>query len=151
MKKLPTMILRIVTLLSAIAGVLVCAFGLPSFGTEIAKLHPECAFWQYPARVGLYAAAACFFFVLFHFWLLLGGVDRAGVFRVKNLKMIRRGAVALAILYFAVAMPILCMAVVAETQDSNPGILLIAAFVGTFPIAVAAGASVLERIAGNGN
>lgn len=146
--KIPTTILRIVAILSAVAGVSVCVFGLPSVGAEIARIHPACAFWQYPITAGFYLAAGCFFFVLFHFWRLLDGVDRTGTLRAKNLKMIRLGAVAFAALYFVVAMPLLGLAVAAETEDSNPGILFIAAFAGTFPIAVAAVAAILERIAG---
>jgi hypothetical protein len=146
-KKLPTVILRIITLLFAVAGAFVCIFGLPSFGAEIAKIYPEYAFWQYPVCVGLYAAAACFFFALFHFWLMLGSIDRTGARWSTNLKMIRFSAIMFAILYFIVVMPILFLAVVNEIEDSNPGIILIAAFAGTFPMGVAAFAAILERIA----
>ncbi|MDR2915747.1 MAG: DUF2975 domain-containing protein [Tannerella sp.] len=147
-KRLPTIILRIIAILSAIAGTLVCIFGVPSFGTEIARIYPEYAFWQYPVCVGLYLAAACFFFVLLHFWLLLNSIDKKGILPVKNLKMIRSGAIMFAILYFIFVIPILFLAVATETEDSNPGIIFIAAFAGMFPIGVAAIASVLERIAG---
>lgn len=92
-----------------------------------------------------------FFFVLLHFWFLLNGVDRNGTLPLENLKMIRFGAVMFGIMYFIVVMPILFLAVAAETEDSNPGIIFIAAFVGTFPIGVAAIASILERITGRGN
>jgi hypothetical protein len=150
-EKLPTIILRITAILSAMAGVLACIFGLPSFGTEIAKTYPEYVFLQYPACIGLYLAAACFFFTLFHFWLLLNGIDRNGTLTAKNLKMIRFGAIMFGILYFTVAMPILFLAVATETEDSNPGVMLIAVFAGTFPIGVAAIASILERITDSGN
>jgi hypothetical protein len=146
-KKLPTIILRLIAIMSAIAGVLICIFALPSFGTEIAKIYPEYAFWQYPVFVGLYSAAACFFFALFHFWLLLNNIDRNGTLSVKNLKMIRYCAIIFTVLYFISAMPILLLAVATETEDSNPGIILIAAFWGTFPSGVAAVAAILERIA----
>ncbi|MDR2911181.1 MAG: DUF2975 domain-containing protein [Bacteroidales bacterium] len=150
-KKLPTIILRITAFLSAIAGLLVCIFGLPSFGTEITRIYPEYAFWQYPVCAGLYLMAACFYFVLFHFWFLLNGIDRYDKLMVKNLKMIRLGAIMFGILYFIAVMPILFLAVAAETEDSNPGIILIAAFINMLPLCAAATAAILERIADGKN
>jgi hypothetical protein len=128
--------------MSAIFGVLFCIFALPPIGVAIAKNFPEYAFWQYPALVGLYAAAACFFFALIHFWLLLNNIDRNGTFQTKSLKMIRFSAIAFTILYFLFAMPIIFLAMVA---DDAPGGILIGAFVGILPLGVAAVAAILER------
>jgi len=146
-KKIPTLVLRIVAIAAAAVGVLVCVFGLPSMGGEIARVNPACAFWQYPITAGFYLGAVCFFFCLYHLWRLLDGIDREGRLRVRHLAWIRRGAVAFAVLYFVTVIPMLCVAVAAETEDSNPGIVLIAAFIDMFPIAVAAIAAILERIA----
>jgi membrane protein insertase Oxa1/YidC/SpoIIIJ len=129
--------------MSAIVAVFFCVLVLPRFGTAIAKTFPEYAFWQYPILVGLYAAAACFFFAQFHFWLLLGGIDRNGVLAEKNLKMIRLCAVLFGILYFIFAMPVIFLA--ADAGDA-PGAILFAAFLGTLPIGVAAVAAILEKI-----
>jgi hypothetical protein len=142
--KLPTIILRLIAIMTVIAAVLMCIFDLPKFGTAIARNFPEYAFWQYPVLVGLYSAAMCFFFALFHFWLLLGSIDRNGTFSAKNLKMIRFSAVIFTVLYFVSAMPIIFLA--AEAGDA-PGAILIGAFAGTLPIGVAAVAAILERIA----
>jgi hypothetical protein len=139
-KKLPTIILRIIAVLSAIAGALMCVFALPPFGTAIAKHFPEYAFWQYPILAGLYSAAACFFFALFHFWLLLNSIDRNGTISTKNLKIIRFSAIIFSVLYFIFAMPIIFLAADA------PGLILIGAFLGSLPVGVAAFAAILERI-----
>jgi len=144
--KLPTVILRVITILFVIVGAIICIFGLPSFGTEIAKIYPEYAFLQYPICIGLYMAAISFFFVLFHFWLLLNSIDRNGMLAIKNLKMIRFGAIIFDILYFIFVIPVLILAVATVTEDSNPGIILIAVFVGTFPLGVAAIAAILETL-----
>lgn len=143
-KKLPTLILRAVTSLSAAVGALICIFALPNFSAAIAENFPDYAFWQYPVLVGLYAAAICFYFALFHFWRLLNGVDRERRLSVKNLKAIRFSAIAFSVLYFLSAMPVIYL--FAEVDDA-PGAILIGAFLGALPIGVAAVATILERIA----
>ena len=142
MKALPILILRAITILSGVAGVLVCLFALPPFGTSIARELPEYAFWQYPILVGLYSAAACFFFALFQFWLILNGMDK-GILQTRNLKIVRISAITFAVLYYLSAMPVIYLA--ADSGDA-PGLILIGAFLGTFPIGVAAFALVLERL-----
>jgi len=148
LQKLPTLILRIIVLLSAFAGVLMCIVTLPPFGMAIAQHFPEYAFWQYPILVGLYAAAACFFFALFHFWLLFNSIDRNESLAVKNLKAIRWSSIIFSVLYFVFAMPIIFLA--ADANDA-PGGILIGAFLGALPIGVTAVAVILERFSEKNN
>lgn len=143
-EKLPIIVLRIIAILSAIVGVLACIFMLPPFAAAMAKDFPAYAAWQYPILFGLYAAAGCFFFALYHFWLLCGGIDGDGALSTKRLRMIRYCAVVFSVLYFLSAMPIIYLA---ADADDAPGLILIGAFVNLFPIGVAAGMTVLERIA----
>jgi hypothetical protein len=143
--KLPTLILRIMIILSAVAGILICIFALPPFGTAVAKNFPAYAFWQYPILAGVYAAALCFFFALFQFWLLLNGVDKNGTLATKNLRAIRFSAIAFSVLFYVSAMPVIFL--FAEADDA-PGAILIGAFLGMLPISIAAFASLLERISG---
>jgi hypothetical protein len=143
-KNLPTIILRLIAILSAVVGVLMCIFAFPPLGAAIVKNFPEYAFWQYPVLAGLYSAAVCFFFALFHFWLLLNSIDRNGTLSAKNLKNIRYSTVVFTILYFIFAMPIVFFA--AEADDA-PGAILIGVFLGTLPLGFAAVAAILERIA----
>jgi hypothetical protein len=142
-KKLPQLILWAAIILSAVAGVLVCIFAIPPFGTAIAKNYPDYAFWQYPILVGLYAGMLCYFFALFHFWLLLNSVDKYQILPANNLKAIRLSTIALGILYYLSALPVIYL--YAEADDA-PGLILIGAFFGIFPICVAAFAAILERI-----
>lgn len=142
MNKIPSIILRIIIILSSVAGVLVSVFALPVFWTALAKNLPEYAFLQYPLILGLYAAGICFFFALFQFWLLLNGVDRDGILSAKRLKAIRLSAIVFSVLYAICAMPIAFL--VADADDA-PGLILIAAFLDSVPIGVAAVASILER------
>jgi hypothetical protein len=142
-EKLPSLILRIMIVLYSAAGVLICVFAVPPFGTAVAKNFPDHAFWQYPIIIGLYAAALCFFFALFQFWLLLNGVDRHGTLSTKNLRAIRLSAIAFSVLFYVSAMPVIFL--FAEADDA-PGAILIGAFLGMLPVSAAAGAAILERI-----
>ncbi len=142
MNKIPSIILRIIIILSAGVGVILSVFALPTFGTAIAKNHPEYAFLQYPIIIGLYAAAICFFFALFQFWLLLNGVDRGGTLLAKRLKAIRFSAIVFSVLYALCAMPIIFLA---ADADDAPGLILFGMFLESFPIGVAAVAAILER------
>jgi hypothetical protein len=141
--KFPILVLRLTTLLCAAAGILMCIFALPLFGTAMADDFPVYAFWQYPILAGLYAAAACFFFALFHFWMLLAGADKSKTLPPKNLKTIRISAAIFAVLYFLSVMPVIYL--YAEVGDA-PGLIIIAAFLGTLPIGVCAFAAILEKI-----
>lgn len=143
MSKLPSIVLRLIIILSACAGGLMSVFALPTFGTAIAKNFPEYAFLQYPIIVGLYAAAACFYFALFQFWLLLNGVDRDGTISAKRLKAIRVSAIVFSVLYALCAMPIVFLA---ADADDAPGLILGGALLESFPIGIAAVAVILERM-----
>lgn len=145
MKNIPSIVLRIIIILSAVAGVLASIFALPSFGTAIAENLPEFAFWRYPILVGLYAAIVCFFFALLQLWLLLNGVDRNETLLAQRLKAIRISAIVFSVLYFICAMPIVFLA--AESDDA-PGLILIGAFLDLLPIGAASVAAILERTIG---
>ncbi len=141
-EKLPVIILRIVALLFTLACLLVCVFVLPACGTFLIKFYPAHAFWRYPMFIGLYAAAACCFFAMFHFWILLNSVDRDGTLAAKSLRAIRHSAIVFSALYALFAMPLIFLA--ADTDDA-PGLILIGAFLDTIPVGIAAIAAILER------
>jgi hypothetical protein len=141
--KVPILILRGITALSVVAGLLVCIFALPIFGTAVAKNFPDYAFWQYPILAGLYAAALCFFFALVEFWSLLNGINKDNSLSVKKLRIIRLCAITFSVLYFLSAMPVIYL--FAEADDA-PGVILIGVFLGMFSIGVAAIAAVLEKL-----
>jgi hypothetical protein len=140
---IPTLILRAVALLFAAAGVLVCVFVLPELGAVIPGFYPKYAFWQYPVLVGLYAAAACFFYALIHFWLMLNGIDREGLPPQKSMKAVRVSSVIFTILFFVAAMP--AIYVFAEADDA-PEVILLGTALGVLPMAAAAIIAILERI-----
>ena len=142
-EKLPHIVLWVIIGSFAVAGILICIFTLPSFGTAVAKHFPEYAFWQYPILTGLYSAAACFFFALFQFWLLLHGIVRDGIVSVVKLKIIRFSAIIFSVLYFLSAMPVIFLAAQA---DDAPGLVLLGALVVAFPVGAAAVAAILERL-----
>jgi hypothetical protein len=144
-EKFPVIILRIITILAAIPGALVCVFAVPALVATNLEHFPQYAFLRYPAFNGLYAAAACFFYALVQSWLLLSGFDRDGSLSAKNLKAIGLSAIVFSVLYFIFAMPIVFL--IADADDA-PGLVLIGAFVNTLPIGVAALMAILERIVG---
>jgi hypothetical protein len=146
--KLPTLVLRLIIFLCVAAGVLMCIFALPPFGTAVAKNFPDYAFWQYPILAGLYGMAVCFFFGLLQFWLLLNGIDKNKTLSVKNLKAIRLSAIVFSILYYLSVMPVVYL--YADADDA-PGLILIAAFWGTLPIGIAAFSVILKQISGGKN
>ncbi|MEL7623827.1 MAG: DUF2975 domain-containing protein [Clostridiales bacterium] len=145
MPKIPSIILRIIIVLSAGLSVLAGIFLLPKCGAAIAEALPQLAFWRYPIVAGLYGMVACFLFALLQFWLLLNGIGRNGTLEAKRLKAIKFSAVTFAILYFFCLMPIIVLA--AEADDA-PGLVLLGAFLNSFPIGVAAVAAILERSLG---
>ncbi|MDR0786346.1 MAG: DUF2975 domain-containing protein [Gemmatimonadota bacterium] len=146
-EKLPTLILRAFSFLSVLAVLLICIFGLPTFGREFAATFPDYAFGRYPILAGLYTAALCFFFGIYHFWRLLGEIDKGDGLSVKRLQPIRYSAMLIAVLYFLSLMPAIFL--FAQADDA-PGAIIIGAFPGTFPIAAAAVIAVLERLVRNG-
>jgi hypothetical protein len=143
-EKIPTTVLRATVIISAAAVALICAFALPSLGSGLGGFFPAFVHFRYLVLAGLYAAALCFFAALFHFWVLLNGIDREGALSVKRLKAIRRCSVAFGILYFVFAMPVVFLG--AELDDA-PGLVLAGASLEIFPFGAAAVASVLERFA----
>ena len=142
MNKIPSIILRIIILLSAAAGVIVSIFVLPSFGTAVAKNFPAFSFFQYPIIIGLYAAAICFFYALIQLWLLLNTYDREGTLEAKRLRAIRNSAIVFSVLYALFAMPIIFLATEA---DDAPGLILFGMLLDSFPIGAASVAAILER------
>ncbi len=144
MNRIPSIILRILIILSAGAGLVVSVFALPAFGTAIAKNFPDYSFLQYPIIMGLYAAALCFFYALLQFWLLLNGIDRDGQLLAKKLKAIRISAIVFSVLYALCAMPIIFLA--ADANDA-PGLILLGMYLVSFPIGAGAIAAILEKSA----
>lgn len=142
MNKLPSIVLRIIILLAVAAGAAVCVFALPDLGTALAKHFPGRAFWRYPIIAGLYAAAGCFFFALYQFWLLLNSVDRDNTLPANRLRAIRLSAIVFSVLYALCAMPVVFLA--AEADDA-PGLILLGAVLDAFPLGIAAAAAILER------
>ncbi len=141
-ERLPTMVLRIITVLFILFGLLICVFVLPTLAEFLARLYPAYAFWQYPMLMGLYGAAACYFYAMFHVWFLLNAIEREGRLPVKNLRAIRRSAGVFSALYALFAMPVIFLA---ADLDDAPGLILFGAFLDTVPIGVAALAAVLEK------
>ena len=142
-EKIPTLILRILAVVFAAGGIgtVIGLFVWAPFG----KYVPE--YYNYlhtPLVIGVFAAVVCFLWALLQFWFLLNGLDKDMTFYSKHLKAIRLSAVVFSILYFLTAMPV--MFFVAEAHDA-PGLIFITAFIGTFPIGIAAVAAILERIA----
>jgi hypothetical protein len=141
--RIPTLVLRVIVAVFAAAGVLVCVFPIPTFALGFAKFFPQYTVWRFPILIGLYIAALCFYYALFQFWLLLGGIDRDGALLPQKLKKIRYSAAVFSVLYAVFAMPLFYFA--AELEDA-PGVILVGAILDAIPIGVAAFAAVLERI-----
>jgi len=130
-------------MLFAAAGLLVCYFVVPELGAAIPKFHPDRSFWQYPVLVGLYLGAACFFYALVHFWLMLDSIDREELPSKKNMGAVRSSSVIFSVLYLVFPMPV---AFVMAEADDAPGAMLIGAALVIIPLGAAAAMAILERI-----
>ncbi|MDR2889561.1 MAG: DUF2975 domain-containing protein [Lachnospiraceae bacterium] len=143
-KRVPIIILRLITVAFAVAGLLFSIFLLPSFGRGLVDEVPVYSYIRYPVIVGLYGAVASFLVALFEMWRLLDAIDRDGHLATKNLRAIKRCAIIFSILYFICAMPVVFLN--AEIGDA-PGLVLIGALLDGIPIGAAAVAAILERVA----
>ena len=145
MNRAPTIFLRLVISLIAIAALAVCIFPLPRMISQEAAKTPDTAWQIYLFLVGAYIQAALFLFALFQAFKLLNYIDGNKTFSELSVRALRR------IKYSALAIGLLMVAGIvwvailsAGTGEDSAGPAMIG-FIGTFVSTVAAAvAAVLQ-------
>lgn len=145
MKKGPTLLLKGVIVLAALAVLAFCLFGLPLITTSIAIEFPPVAPLRDAMLFGLWLTAIPFFFGLSQGFRLLTLIDRGTAFSedaVNALRHIKQAAFAMTGLYL-IGMPI---AFLIAQYDDAPGLIIMALALACSPSIVAIFAGVLEKL-----
>lgn len=141
----PTIFLRVVISLIAIAALAVCVFQLPRMIAQEAAKTPDTAWQIYLFLVGAYIQAALFLFALYQAFKLLTYIDGNKAFSelsVRALRNIKRSALSVGVLMVA---GIAWVGYLSHgTGDDSAGPVMIG-FIGTFVSSIAAAvAAVLQ-------
>ena len=145
MNRAPTIFLRLVISLIAIAALAVCVFPLPRMIAQEAAKTPDTAWQIYLFLVGAYIQAALFLFALYQAFKLLNYIDANKTFSELSVRALRRIKYsALAIGFLMVTGIVWVMVLSAGTGEDSAGPVMIG-FIGTFAsTVVAALAAVLQ-------
>lgn len=144
-KRVPTLFLKAVIVVIAVAVIALCIFLLPEIWRVVLREMPEYPRFTYPALVGLSATALPFFAALSQAFLLLHYIDRNIAFSepsVRALRRIKYCAIAMSAFY-ACGLPLLFL--IAELDDA-PGLGAIALAIVCAPLVVATFAAVLQTL-----
>ena len=141
----PTIFLRLVISLIAIAALAVCVFPLPRMLAKEAAKTPDTAWQIYLFLVGAYLQAALFLFALYQAFKLLNYIDGNKTFSelsVRALRHIKHSAITIGLLMVTGIAWVMILS--AGTGDDSAGPVMIG-FIGTFASSVvAAVAAVLQ-------
>ena len=145
MNRAPTIFLRLVISLIAIATLTVCVFPLRRMLAQEAAKTPDTAWQIYLFLVGAYIQAALFLFALYQAFKLLNYIDGDKTFSelsVRALRRIKLSALAIGLLMMAGLGWLMVLS--AGTGEDSAGPAMIG-FIGTFASSVvAAVAAVLQ-------
>jgi len=145
MNRAPTIFLRLVISLIAIAALAVCVFPLPRMIAQEAAKTPDTAWQIYLFLIGAYIQAALFLFALYQAFKLLNYIDANKTFSelsVRALRRVKLSALAIGLLMLAGIGWVAFLS--AGTGEDSAGPAMIG-FIGTFASSVvAAVAAVLQ-------
>lgn len=145
MNRVPTIFLRLVILLIAIAVLAVCAFPLRRMLAQEAAKTPDTAWQIYLFLAGAYIQAALFLFALFQAFKLLNYIDGDKAFSepsIRALRHIKHAAVAIGLLMVAGLMWLGVLS--AGTGEDSAGPAMIG-FIGTFASSVMAAVAMVAQ------
>jgi len=138
----PTIFLRLVISLIAIAALAVCVFPLPRMISQEAAKTPDTAWQIYLFLVGAYIQAALFFFALFQAFKLLNYIDgnkTFSEFSVRALRRIKYSALAIGLLMVVGLVWLGVLSAGTEEDSAGPAMIgLIGTVASTVVAAVAA-------------
>jgi hypothetical protein len=147
MTRAPTILLRLVISLIAIAALAVCVFPLPRMISQEAAKTPDTAWQIYLFLVGAYIQSALFLFALYQAFKLLSYIDGDKAFSelsVRALRHIKHAALTIGLLMVAGIAWVKFLS--AGTGDDSAGPVMLG-IIGTFASSVvAAVAAVLQQV-----
>lgn len=144
-QRVPTLFLKTVIILIAVAVFTFCLFFIPYLATASIRDVPEFRYVFPPALAGVTLSAPPFFFALFQAFILLRLIDRSDAFSrsaAAALRKITFSAIAMSVCY-ALCLP---MAFLFAELDDAPGLIIYATAFACAPLVVATFAAVLEKL-----
>ncbi len=144
-----TWFLRFALIVMALIGLVICIFAIPSIGQGVVLEFDLVHYAQYIVMVGLYAAAICFYLVLWQSWKLLNYIDKNNAFSelsVASLKKIKYTAITMSALLIIFLEPVAFL--VAEADDA-PGVIIFVMAFCCAPLVIGVFAAVLQRLLRN--
>ena len=135
-------LMRISVIATAICGLFLCFYVIPSWGGSIINANPEFNGWFWPWLIFAWLAALPCFAVLFFVWKVSGAVMQETVFTVLTAKWVKMGAV---LLFSDAAFLFIGNIALLFLNMNHPGILLLFIIGDIFTIALALLAAALSR------
>jgi hypothetical protein len=135
-------LMRVSVIATAICGLFLCIYVIPSFGQSINYTYPEFSSWFWPWLIFTWLVALPCFAILVFVWKVSGAVMRETVFTLQTAKWVKMGALLLlseAVLLFVGNVLLMLL------NMNHPGVLLLSIIGDIFVIALALLASVLSR------
>ncbi|AWB44692.1 DUF2975 domain-containing protein [Paenibacillus sp. CAA11] len=146
MERITTLFLRVTVVLIGIVILALCIFVLPLIANKLADHYPLS--WRSSVIIGMYAAVIPFFIALFQALKLLSYIDKNKAFSdlsVRALKNIKYCAIAISILYVAIAPFLYLMA----QKDDAPGMVAFGCVIIFASLVIAVFAAVLQKLLEN--
>jgi len=135
-------LMRISVIATAICGLFLCIYVIPSWGGSIINANPEFIEWFWPWLIFAWLVALPCFAVLVFVWKVSGAVTQETVFTVLTAKWVKMGAV---LLLSDAAFLFIGNVVLLLLDMNHPGILLLSIIGDIFAVALALLAAVLSR------
>jgi hypothetical protein len=134
--------MRISVIATAICGLFLFIYVIPSWGGSIINANPEFSGWFRPWLIFAWLVALPCFAILVFVWKVSGSVTQETVFTVLTAKWVKMGAV---LLLYAAAFLFIGNVVLLLLDMNHPGILLLSIIADIFAVALALLAAVLSR------
>jgi hypothetical protein len=134
--------MRISVILTAICGLFLCLYVIPSWGESIIYANPEFSSWFWPWLVFSWLVALPCFIILVFVWKVSGAVTQETVFTALTAKWVKMGAILLlsdAVFLFVGNIVLFLFGM------NHPGMLLLSIMGGLFAVALSLLAAVLSR------
>lgn len=145
MKRGTTLFLKVAVILLGLPILALCIFFVPGMAGYAAEIFTDFPLIEVLVLIYVYGTTIPFYFALYQAYQLLTFIDKNKAFSdlsVKALKMIKRCAVLISILY-VIFLPFIY--ILAEADDA-PGLILIGMFIVFASTVIAVFAAVLQRL-----
>ena len=135
-------LMKIAVFFTAVCGLFICVFVIPSFGESIIYSNPEFSSWYWPWLIFAWLYSLPCFVVLIDVWRVSNSVKNETVFSLKTAKLVRSGVILLlcdAAFLFVGNIFFLLL------NMNHPGVVLISVIIVIFETVAALFAAILSR------